>query len=257
MWRAEDSRLGRIVAVKQLRDSLAGDPAFVERFRREARAVAALSHPNIAGVFDYGEDEGKHFIVMEHVPGRDLSQVIREDGPLDSDRATSITAQVCDALGHAHAAGVIHRDVKPANIIVTDDGRVKVTDFGIARAVGDTTLTAAGSVLGTAHYVSPEQAGGERVSGASDIYSLGIVLYEMLTGSVPFTGDSPIAVAMRHLSDDVPPPSELQSEVPAHLDDAVARATAKEPTDRFPTAEEMAAALRRTDGGATAPMAGP
>jgi hypothetical protein len=253
VWAATDKRLGRRVAVKELKENLASDPRFVERFRREARAVAALSHPNIANVFDYGEDDGRHFIVMELIEGRDLSRVLREDGPLDPERSIGIATQMLDALGHAHAAGVIHRDVKPANVIVTQDERVKVTDFGIARAVGDSTLTATGSVLGTAHYISPEQASGGRITPSSDLYAAGIVLYEMLTGSLPFTGDSPIAVAMRHVSDDIPPPSERNPDVPPELDAVVEKAAQKEPASRFRDAEEMRAALASLAGEAGRP----
>jgi eukaryotic-like serine/threonine-protein kinase len=240
---ATDERLGRTVAVKLLRDDLAHDERFVERFRREARAAASLSHPNVAGVYDYGEDNGQHFIVMEYVEGRDLARLLREDGPLSSDRAARIAAQAADALGHAHSAGLVHRDVKPANVIVMEGDRVKVTDFGIARAAGDATLTATGSVLGTAHYLAPEQAEGNPAGPPSDIYSLGIVLYEMLTGALPFTGDSALAVAMRHVNDDVPAPSQLNDSVPAPLDSIVARATAKDPANRFPDARSMAVAL--------------
>jgi serine/threonine protein kinase len=243
IYQAHDHRLGRRVAVKLLKDELAQDPRFVERFRREARAAAALSHPCIAAVFDYGEQDGTHFIVMELAEGRDLARLLREEGPLSPDRAVRVATQICEALGHAHAAGVVHRDVKPANVIVGDDDRVKVTDFGIARAVGDSTLTATGSVLGTAHYISPEQAEGSKVGPASDIYSLGIVLYEMLTGSMPFTGDSPVSVAMRHVTDDVPAPSALNPAVPPELDAVVARATARPPGDRWHDAVGMATAL--------------
>lgn len=243
VWAARDERLGRRVAVKMLKQELVGDPRFVERFRREARAVAALGHPNIASVFDYGEDHDKQFIVMELVEGQDLARLLHEEGPIDTDRALSIAAQTCDALGHAHLAGVIHRDVKPANIIVGPGDRVKVTDFGIARAQGDSTLTAAGSVLGTAHYLSPEQAAGGSIGPPSDVYSMGCVLYEMLTGAVPFTGDSPIGIAMRHVSDDVPPPSAIAGAVPQAVDELVSKATAKAPEDRFADGQEMAAAL--------------
>ncbi|MGH2748006.1 MAG: protein kinase domain-containing protein [Actinomycetota bacterium] len=253
VWAATDERLGRRVAVKELKEDLASDPRFVERFRREARAVAALSHPNIANVFDYGEDDGRHFIVMELIEGRDLSRILREDGPLDPNRSIHIAIQMLDALGHAHSAGVIHRDVKAANVIVTEDERVKVTDFGIARAVGDSTLTATGSVLGTAHYISPEQASGDRITPSSDLYAAGIVLYEMLTGSLPFTGDSPIAVAMRHVSDDIPAPSERNPDVPRELDAVVARAVQKRPADRFGDAGEMRAALAALTGEAGSP----
>jgi serine/threonine-protein kinase len=240
---AQDERLNRRVAVKLLKDELVQDPRFVERFRREARSVAALSHPNVATVFDYGEDDDCHFIVMEHADGKDLSRVLREDGPLSIDRSSRIAVQVCNALAHAHAAGVVHRDVKPANVIVGAADRVKVTDFGIARATGDSTLTATGSVLGTAHYISPEQASGTSVSPATDVYALGIVLYEMLTGAVPFTGDSPVAVAMKQVNQDVPLPSSLNAEVPAALDEVVTRATAKDPKERFHDAKEMGAAI--------------
>ncbi|MGH2787205.1 MAG: Stk1 family PASTA domain-containing Ser/Thr kinase [Actinomycetota bacterium] len=244
VYAATDERLNRTVAVKVLRDQLADDPRFVERFRREARAVAALSHPNIAGIFDYGEDGGKHFIVMEYIDGHDLARVLRDEAPMAPERAARIGAQICAALGHAHDMEIVHRDVKPANVIVDDADRVKVTDFGIARAVGDSTLTATGSVLGTAQYLSPEQASGTGAGPLSDIYSAGIVLYEMLTGSVPFTGDSAVAVAMRHVSDEVPPPSSINNDVTPDLDQVVARATAKEPGDRFSSAIEMADALR-------------
>jgi eukaryotic-like serine/threonine-protein kinase len=252
--RATDERLGRTVAVKMLRDDLAGDPRFVERFRREARAVAALSHPNIAGVYDYGEEDNHYFFVMEFIDGKDLSQLMRVESPFTQERAALIAAETLDALQHAHSAGVIHRDIKPANIIVTNRQRssastgpqemVKVTDFGIARAVGDATLTATGSVLGTAHYLSPEQASGGTTGPATDQYSTGIVLYEMLVGAVPFTGDSPVAIAMRHMSDDLPPPSAVNPDISPGLDEIVRRATSKEALDRYPDAQAMADALR-------------
>lgn len=260
VYLATDERLDRQVAVKVLKEELADDERFVERFRREARAAGALSHPNIAGVFDFGQHDERYYMVMELAEGRDLARVLREEEPLSPDRSARIGSQIAQALGHAHAAGVVHRDIKPPNVIIGEADRVKVTDFGIARAVGDSTLTATGSVLGTAHYISPEQAGGGEVGPAADIYALGIVLYEMLTGSLPFTGDSALAVAMRHVSDDVPPPSELNPEVPASLDSVVARATAKDPGDRFGSADEMAQALGGALGStaevATAAMAG-
>jgi eukaryotic-like serine/threonine-protein kinase len=239
-----DERLNRKVAVKVLKGQLADDPRFVERFRREARAVAALSHPNIAGIFDYGEDDGKHFIVMEYVEGRDLARIIREESTVAPERAARIGAQICAALGHAHNMEIVHRDIKPANVIVAQGDHVKVTDFGIARAAGESTITATGSMLGTAQYLSPEQASGGRVGPPSDIYSAGLVLFEMLTGSVPFTGDSAVAIAMRHVSDDVPAPSSVNKDVPPELDDIVAAATAKDPNDRWSTAFAMAEALR-------------
>jgi len=259
-----DLRLNRRVAVKILHERFAGDPRFVERFRREARSVAALSHPNIAGIYDYGEEEGRHFIVMELIEGSDLARILRSDAPLAAENATRIAGEMCAALGHAHAAGVVHRDIKPANVLITADDRVKVTDFGIARAAGDTTLTATGSMLGTAHYLSPEQATGSSVTPASDIYSTGIVLFEMLTGSLPFTGDSAVAVAMKHVSEVVPPPSSLNRDVPPALDAAVKKATARDPNARFATADAMNDALRgsaRTilvpEGPRTEPMKAP
>jgi eukaryotic-like serine/threonine-protein kinase len=253
--KATDERLGRAVAVKILRDDLAGDPRFVERFRREARAVAALSHPNIAGVYDYGEEDNHYFFVMEFIDGNDLAQLMRVESPLSQERAALIATGTLDALQHAHSAGVVHRDIKPANIMVAKRERstsstgshekVKVTDFGIARAVGDATLTATGSMLGTAHYLSPEQASGGNVGPATDQYSTGIVLYEMLVGTVPFTGDSPVAIAMRHMADELPPPSTVNPGISLGFDEIVRRATSKDASDRFPDAQAMADALRR------------
>jgi eukaryotic-like serine/threonine-protein kinase len=245
---ATDERLGRRVAVKVLKEEFADDPRFVERFRREARAAGALSHPNVAGVYDFGEDSDRHFMVMEMAPGRDLAQVLREEGQLSPDRVVRIGTQIAEALGHAHSAGLVHRDIKPANVIIGEKDKVKVTDFGIARAAGDATLTATGSVLGTAHYISPEQAAGDKIGPATDIYSLGIVLYEMLTGTLPFTGDSALAVAMRHVSDEVPRPSDLNREVPDGLDRVVAKATAKAPEDRYANGSDLAAALATSIG---------
>lgn len=254
VYTAEDSRLGRQVAVKIMQEHLATDPRFVERFRREARSAASLSHPNIAGVYDYGEDDGEEFIVMELVEGRDLAHLLREEGPLAVERATAIASQIAAALGHAHAAGVVHRDVKPGNVLIGEDDHVKVTDFGIARATGDSTLTASGVIMGTVHYISPEQAAGTAARPESDVYSLGIILYEMLTGSVPFTASSAVGVAMRHLDDEVPAPSALEPSVPSEVDEIVRVATAKAPEQRFPTGTEMEAALRT---GTTAPLTSP
>jgi eukaryotic-like serine/threonine-protein kinase len=252
VYEATDERLGRRVAVKLLKEELAGDPRFVERFRREARAVAGLSHPNIASVFDYGAEDGRDFIVMELIEGQDLAELLRS-GPLEPNRASDIAKQSCDALAHAHAAGIVHRDIKPGNIIVSDSDRVKVTDFGIARAIGDTTLTATGSVLGTAHYLAPEQASGENVGPAADQYAMGVVLFEMLTGKVPFAGSSPIGIAMRHVSDAIPAPSSIVPKVPATLDEVTATATAKNPSERYPDISAMASALRA--GTLTGPLA--
>jgi predicted Ser/Thr protein kinase len=256
VYRARDTRLGREVAIKILKEEYAGDDRFVERFRREARAAAALAHPNIAGVYDYGEESGRHFIVMELVQGSDLARVMREEGPLPPERAQNIGTQIARALAHAHAAGVVHRDVKPANVIVSPSEVVKVTDFGIARAQADSALTATGTVMGTAQYISPEQASGEKVGPRSDVYSLGIVLYEMVTGTVPFTGDSAVAIAMRHLKDDVPAPSTVNPAVPPQLDRIVAAATSKRPEDRFEAAE-FESLLEEAPAGETAAVTTP
>lgn len=258
VYEATDERLGRTVALKLLRDELAEDPRFIERFRREARAAAALAHPNIANVYDYGEDGVCHYIVMEKVSGRNLAQLLRDDGPLEPERAAAIGAQIADALGHAHAAGVVHRDVKPANAIVDERDRVKVTDFGIARAMGESTLTATGTIMGTAAYLSPEQAQGTPVDARSDVYALGIVLYELLTGEAPFTGDSAVSIAMKHISVDVPRPRQERSDIPEELDEIVATATAKDPGERYSDGAALATALRNflREKGRTAAVAG-
>jgi serine/threonine-protein kinase len=244
---ALDERLGRQVAVKVLTRGLTDSPESVERFRREALAAAGLTHPNIARVYDYGVDGDRHFIVMEYLPGVSLHRLIRERGPLPPGEAADIAAQVCAALGAAHRAGIVHRDVKPGNVVVAPDGTVKVTDFGIAKAVGAAPLTDTGTVLGTATYLPPEVGRGASAGPASDLYSLGIVLYEMLTGEAPFTGEGPVAVAMRHVSEDVPPPSAVVPGLPHFLDEVVTRAAAKEPAARYASAEAMGEALRRGD----------
>jgi hypothetical protein len=252
VYRALDERLHRRVAVKVLKDHLAHDERFVERFRREARAVASLTHPNIASLYDYGQDGDHHYIVMELVDGTDLATLLSAEGALDPDRAQRIAKQICSALAVAHAAGVVHRDVKPANVLLRSDGTAKVTDFGIARASGDSTLTATGSILGTAHYLAPEQASGEPASPQTDVYATGIVLFEMLTGRVPFDAESPVTVATLHVKDEVPPPSSLRPDVPPHLDEVVCIATSKNPDARYGDAGAMAAAL---DGARAVPAA--
>ena len=241
---AIDERLGRRVAVKVLRDELARDARSRERFRREARAVAALNHPSIAAIYDYGEEGDLSYIVMELVAGRDVAAMLEDEGTLDPHHATEIIAAVLDALGHAHDAGIVHRDVKPGNVIVTPSHVVKVTDFGIARAAGDERLTATGAVLGSAHYLSPEQARGERATPSSDIYSTGVLLFEILTGSPPFDGESPVLVAERRLTESVPAPSRVVAGISESLDEVVRRATSKRPEDRYPSAAHMAHALR-------------
>ena len=249
---ATDDRLGRVVAVKVLAPGFSDSPDFVERFRREATTAAALSHPNIAQVYDYGVDGSSHFIVMEHVDGSDLARLLRQAGRITPSDAVRIAEQVCSALAVAHRAGVVHRDIKPGNVIVRPDGTVKVTDFGIAQALGQASLTDTGTVMGTAAYVAPEQARGQATSPASDIYSLGILLFQMLTGAVPFDGDTPVAIAMRHLDEPVPLPSSRVADLPANLDEVVIRATAKAPADRYPDADAMAMALARRESGADA-----
>ena len=201
VYRAHDRLLDRPVALKVLFPELSVDRAFVERFRREAQAAANLSHPNIVPVFDWGEDNGTYFIVMEFIDGRPLSSILRTAGPMHPDRAAEIGADVAIALAYAHRHGVIHRDVKPGNVLITEDGIVKVTDFGIARAINtEESLTQTGAVMGTATYFSPEQAEGMGVDARSDIYSLGVVLFEMVTGRPPFMGDTPVAVASKHVA---------------------------------------------------------
>jgi beta-lactam-binding protein with PASTA domain/tRNA A-37 threonylcarbamoyl transferase component Bud32 len=246
VYRARDRLLDRPVALKVLFPELSVDRAFVERFRREAQAAAKLSHPNIVPVFDWGEDAGAYFIVMEYVEGRPLSALLRERGPLEPVRAAEIASQVAAALASAHRHGVVHRDIKPGNVLITDDGQVKVTDFGIARAINtEDSLTQTGAVMGTATYFSPEQAEGLSVDARSDIYSLGVVLFEMLTGRPPFLGDTPVSVASKHVRDAPPTPRELLETVPVELEAVVMKAMAKQPAQRYQGAEDFQADLVR------------
>jgi serine/threonine-protein kinase len=238
VWLAEDQELGRKVAIKILHDRYANDTQFVERFRREATHAAGLSHPNVVSIFDRGEAEGSYFIVMEYVEGRTLKELIVTRGPCPVPVAISYVRQVLAALRYAHRNGIVHRDIKPHNVLVDHEGRVKVADFGIARA-GSSQMTEAGSIIGTAQYLSPEQARGAPVDESSDLYSTGIVLYELLTGKVPFTGETPVEIAMKHLSQVPPAPSSIRPEIPRDLDLVVLRALAKEPADRYRSAKEM------------------
>ena len=240
VWKATDTVLKREVAVKILRPSVDQEPAFAERFRDEARHTAMLSHPSIATTYDYGEDGHTAYLVMELVPGKALSQIISERAPLSADETSRILSQAAEALAAAHAAGVVHRDVKPGNIIVTPTGAVKLTDFGIARALGDAALTRTGEVIGTPHYLSPEQALGRPATAASDVYALGVVGYEMLAGRRPFDAETPVATALAHVND-VPPP--LPMWVPPSLASAIMAALAKEPVERPASARAFAISL--------------
>ena len=250
VYRAHDRLLDRPVALKVLFPELSVDRSFVERFRREAQAAANLSHPNIVPVFDWGEDTGTYFIVMEFIDGRPLSSILKSAGPLSAERTADIGAHVAAALGYAHKHGVVHRDVKPGNVLITDDGQVKVTDFGIARAVNtEESLTQTGAVMGTATYFSPEQAEGLGVDSRSDIYSLGVVLFEMVTGRPPFLGESPVAVASKHVRDNPPAPRELNPQVPPTFEAIILKSMAKDPAHRYATAEELRADLVRFSEG--------
>ncbi len=256
VYRGRDSVLGRTVAIKVLAPPLDSDPEFVARFRREARAAAGLNHPGVVAVFDTGSDGDVHYIVMEHVEGHTLAEIIRRDAPIPPERAAEIGMAVCDALSAAHEEGLVHRDVKPANVMVTPSGAIKVMDFGIARAATD-TLTRTGRMLGTAAYLSPEQARGRPADARSDLYSLGCVLYEMLTGKPPFGGESPVAVASRHVSEDPEPPTGLNPEIPAALESVVLKALAKDPAARYQSARAMGGNLAGiVQGGLHAAAAG-
>ncbi len=248
VYLAEDQELGRRVAIKILDERHANDVQFVERFRREATNAAGLSHPNIVSIYDRGEAEGTYYIAMEYLDGRTLKELILRRGPAPVKTAIDYTRQILAALRFAHKNGIVHRDIKPHNVLVDSEGRLKVTDFGIARA-GASQMTEAGSIIGTAQYLSPEQAKGAPVDQTSDIYSVGIVLYELLTGTVPYTGDTPVEIAMKHLSQIPEPPSTLQPQIPHAVDSIVLRALAKDPADRYQSADEMDADLERAANG--------
>jgi beta-lactam-binding protein with PASTA domain/predicted Ser/Thr protein kinase len=243
---SRDQLLDRPVALKVLFPELSVDPSFVERFRREAQNAARLSHPNIVSVYDWGEDDNAYFIVMEYVSGRTLSTMLRDDGPLPVNRAALIGAEVASALSFAHKNGVVHRDVKPGNVLIDDRGLVKVTDFGIARARNTTeNLTQTGAVMGTATYFSPEQAQGFSVDQRSDVYSLGVVLYEIVAGKPPFHGDNPVTIAYKHVREDPQPLQAVAAGAPAGYAAIVAKALAKAPSDRYASAEDLRSDLTR------------
>ena len=248
VYRARDELLGRDVALKVLSERLSRDGSFGERFRREAQSAANLNHPNIVSLYDYGADNDTYFIVMEYIDGRTLADIIRDEGPLLPERAAEIAADVAAALSRAHNADLVHRDIKPANIMITSSGQTKVTDFGIARALtrgDDQTVTQTGMVIGTAAYLSPEQAQGNPVDARSDVYSLGCVLYEMLTGRAPFSGDTPLAIAYKHVRESAPPPSSANSDVPPELDAVIMKSMSKNPDNRYSSATEMKQDLDR------------
>jgi len=257
VFKAVDEVLGRTVAVKVMHPRYAADPTFAARFRQEAQAAANLQSPYVVNIYDWGQDGDTYYIVMEHVRGTDLKSIIEQKGALDSKRVAEIGAQVCSALSVAHGYDVIHRDIKPHNIMVTPDGSVKVMDFGIARA-GNTTMTQTGSVLGTAHYVSPEQAQGRPLTAASDLYSLGIVLFEAATGQLPFDADTPVAVALKQVNEAAPLPRQFNANIDPGLESVIVTAMAKDPATRYDTADEMRQDLLRVvQGREVAPVVVP
>jgi len=249
VYKAVDEVLGRTVAVKVLHHRYASEPNFVARFRQEAQAAANLSHPSIVNIYDWGHDGETYFIVMEYVNGTDLKKLIEDRGALDPMKVAEYGAQVCAALSVAHGYDIIHRDIKPHNIVIMPDGTIKVMDFGIARA-GNTTMTQTGSVLGTAQYISPEQAQGRALGPASDLYSLGVTLYELATGQVPFDADTPVAVALKQVNEAPVPPHQVRPSIPASLEAVIMKAMRKNPAERYASAAEMREDLRRVANGA-------
>ena len=262
VWRARDQVLARTVAVKVLHEHLARDEAFLTRFRREAVAAAGLTHPHVVSVYDTGEMEAPdapcHYIVMEHCGGGTLGSLLRQEGPFSTERAAGVGSTICEALGYAHSKGIIHRDVKPGNVLVGDDGLLKVGDFGIAKAAtegGDITTT--GKIMGTVAYISPEYATDQELDARSDIYSLGVVLYELVVGKPPFAEDTSVATAMRHVNDPPPTPRSRRAGISRQLENIIMKALEKDPNDRFASAEEMQEALQplTTDGPTIRPSA--
>ncbi|MRS12581.1 MAG: Stk1 family PASTA domain-containing Ser/Thr kinase [Actinobacteria bacterium] len=248
VYKAVDDVLGRTVAIKVLHPRYASEPNFVARFRQEAQAAANLSHPNIVNMYDWGREGETYYIVMEHVAGTDLKTLVTQRGPLDPAKAAEYAAQVCAALSVAHGYDVIHRDIKPHNIVLTPDGTIKVMDFGIARA-GNTTMTQTNSVLGTAQYISPEQAQGKPLTAASDLYSLGVTLYELATGRLPFDAETPVATALAQVNEEPVPPRQIRGSIPPALEAVILRAMRKDPAERYASAAEMRDDLKRVASG--------
>ncbi|MEA1962516.1 MAG: protein kinase [Bacillota bacterium] len=243
VYKARCRILDRIVAVKILKNEYANDASFVEKFRTEALSVGRISHPNIVNVYDVGQDDEIYFIVMEYIDGQSLNELIRQSAPLEVEQAIDIAIMICDAIHHAHEKGIIHRDIKPHNILITNDGMVKVADFGIARAINGATITYGKNIVGSVHYISPEQAKGEPLDRTTDIYSAGCVLYEMLTGRVPFEAESPITVALKHIHDEPVAPRSMNQDIPASIEAIITKSIDKHPSQRYQTAQEMRNAL--------------
>ncbi|MBP3887267.1 MAG: Stk1 family PASTA domain-containing Ser/Thr kinase [Cellulosilyticum sp.] len=244
VYKAKDNRLQRYVAIKELREEFVQDEEFVVKFRKEALSAASLSHPNIVGIYDVGSDKEVHYIVMEYIEGKTLKEVIATDGPFDSKTVLELGVQMVSALKHAHQKKIIHRDIKPQNILMTNDGVLKVTDFGIAKAVDSSTIVATGNAIGSVHYFSPEQAKGKYVNESSDLYSCGIVLFELATKRLPFEADSHISIALKHINEEFPRPSSINPEIPQNLENIILHATCKNQADRYQNADEMLRDMR-------------
>ncbi|OLN33350.1 Stk1 family PASTA domain-containing Ser/Thr kinase [Desulfosporosinus metallidurans] len=249
VYKAKDILLNRVVTIKVLREQFIADEDFIRRFRREAQSAASLSHPNIVSIYDVGKDGDTEYIVMEYVEGRNLKEIIRDYAPLSTDQSINLARQITSAIQNAHEHHIIHRDIKPHNILVTADGRAKVTDFGIARAVSSATVTHTGDIIGSVHYLSPEQAKGLQSNEQSDIYSLGIVLYELLTGKVPYDGETPIAIALKHLQEQPVPPSKLNPRIEKEFEAVIMRAISKSLEKRYLSAKDLLEDLNHIQAG--------
>lgn len=245
VYKAQDLALGRLVAIKILHEGLTGDPAFLDRFRREAHAAASLSHPNVVTVHDVGQDGNRYYIVMELVQGDDLKSIIRKKAPLPLGIALDLAIQICRGVGYAHRCGFVHCDVKPQNVLVTGEQRAMVADFGIARVISEATMSRSDIAWGTPHYFSPEQAAGEKATPASDVYAIGVILFEMLTGRLPFVADSPTALALKHIREEAPSVTDLNPEVPIQVAKIIGKVLSKEPSARYRTAEQFGRILEK------------